>query len=143
MEGMTEYGYWQDVPTRWKDNDHYGHVNNAVHYSVMDTVINTWLIERAGLELDGDGPIGLCVESHCSYKASVSFPEVIAVGLRVGHLGTSSVRYETGLYRSDRRTLVAEGTFTHVFVDRETRRPEPIAGTMRDELAKLLTSSRS
>lgn len=140
MGRMTEYGYWQDVPTRWKDNDHYGHVNNAVHYSVMDTVINTWLIERAGLDLDGDGPIGLCVESHCVYKASVSFPEVIAVGLRVGHLGTSSVRYETGLFRGDRRTLIAEGTFTHVFVDRETRRPVPIAGPMRDELEKLVSA---
>lgn len=140
------YRYWQDVPTRWKDNDQYGHVNNAVHYAIMDTAINTFLIERAGLEPTGDGPIGLCVSSRCDYLASVSFPEVIALGLRVARLGGSSVTYEAGLFRSSGNAAaepgnpgepIARGEFVHVFVDRDTRRPTPIAGALRDALETL------
>ncbi len=133
----TVYAYWETVPTRWKDNDVYGHVNNAVHYSMMDTVINTWLVRSAGLDIHGGDAIGLCVESHCVYKASVSFPEPIRVGLRIGHLGRSSVRYELGLFREDGETVVAEGHFVHVFVDRETRRPAGIPGPLREAMEKL------
>lgn len=132
---MSEYAYWQQVPTRWKDNDVYGHVNNVVHYSVMDTVINTWLITQGGLDVEKSPVIGLCVESRCQYHASVSFPEVMSVGLRVAHLGRSSVRYEIGIHHEDR--LLAEGQFAHVFVDRSTRRPVPVEGTLRECLEAL------
>ncbi|WP_179775846.1 acyl-CoA thioesterase [Amycolatopsis endophytica] len=134
---VTSYPHWQQVPTRWKDNDVYGHVNNVVHYALMDTVINTWLVERGGLDIHGGGVIGLCIESHCNYHASVAFPEVLSVGLRVGHLGRSSVRYEIGLYRENRDELVAEGHFVHVFVDRGSRRPVPLAGKLRESLEAL------
>lgn len=134
------YPYWQTVPTRWKDNDLYGHVNNAVHYSLMDTVINDWLIREAGLDIHDGARIGLCVQSHCDYKDSVSFPDTIEIGLRIGHLGTSSVRYECALLRGSDRVLVAEGHFTHVFVDRATRRPAPIDGPLRAAMERLVTT---
>jgi len=136
----VSYAHWEIVPTRWKDNDVYGHVNNVVHYSLMDTVINKWLIERGGLDIHEGGVIGLCVESHCNYHASVSYPEKVSVGLRVGHLGRSSVRYEIGLHREDGSELVAEGHFVHVFVDRETRRPVEIPGKLREALRTLMVS---
>jgi acyl-CoA thioester hydrolase len=134
----ADYVHWESVPTRWKDNDVYGHVNNAVHYSLMDTVINSWLIGTAGLDIHDGTAIGLCVESHCVYKGSVSFPEVIKIGLRIGRLGTSSVRYELGLFRADGETLIAEGHFVHVFVDRRTRRPVEIGGPLRSAMQKLM-----
>ncbi|REE97667.1 acyl-CoA thioesterase [Thermomonospora umbrina] len=134
----TDYGHWETVPTRWKDNDVYGHVNNAVHYSVMDTVINTWLIRAAGLDIHHGSAIGLCVESNCVYKGSIAFPEAFRVGLRVGHLGRSSVRYEVGLFGEDGETPLAEGRFVHVFVDRETRRPVEIGEPMRSAMQALL-----
>lgn len=137
---LPVYAYWETVPTRWKDNDVYGHVNNAVHYSLMDTVINTWLIRVAGLDIHGGDSIGLCVESHCVYRASVAFPEAIKIGLRVGRLGRSSVRYELGLFREDGETVVAEGHFVHVFVDRETRRPAEIPGPLREAMEKLVVT---
>jgi acyl-CoA thioester hydrolase len=137
----SRYPHWTSVPTRWKDNDVYGHVNSVVHYSVMDTVINTWLIERGGLDIERGEVIGLCVESHCAYHASVSFPDVLAVGLRVAHLGRSSVRYEIGIHRAveggEPGDAVADGHFVHVFVDRTTRRPVHVAGTLREALASL------
>jgi acyl-CoA thioester hydrolase len=132
------YPHWQHVPLRWKDNDVYGHVNNVVHYSLMDTVINTWLIERGGLDIENGDTIGLCVESHCNYHGSVAFPETLAVGLRVAHLGRSSVRYEIGIYREDRAEVIAEGHFVHVFVDRKTRRPKELTGPLRSSLESLL-----
>jgi acyl-CoA thioester hydrolase len=131
------YPHWQLVPLRWKDNDVYGHVNNVVHYSLMDTVINTWLIERGGLDIENGDTIGLCVESHCNYHGSVAFPETLAIGLRVAHLGKSSVRYEIGIHREDRAEVIAEGHFVHVFVDRKTRRPKPLAGPLRASLELL------
>ncbi|WP_219146332.1 thioesterase family protein [Amycolatopsis sp. TNS106] len=133
----AEYPHWQTVPLRWKDNDVYGHVNNVVHYSVMDTVINTWLIERGGLDIETGEVIGLCVESQCKYHASVSFPGDLEVGLRMGHLGRSSVRYEVGMYSKE--TVIAEGHFVHVFVDRESRRPVPVEGLLRSALEELRT----
>jgi len=144
---MRVYGYWETVGTRWKDNDIYGHVNNAVFYSLMDTVINDWLIRHGGLNIHDGATIGLCVESHCVFKAPAAFPEPIRVGLRVGHLGRSSVRYEVGLFRVDPEAddgagaVLAEGHFVHVFVDRQTRRPAPIEGALRQSLERLLIAA--
>jgi acyl-CoA thioester hydrolase len=135
---MQVYAYWETVGTRWKDNDIYGHINNAVYYSLMDTVINNWLIRHAGLDIHSGDTIGLCVESHCVFKAPATFPEPIRVGLRVGHLGRSSVRYEVGLFRDDDSAApLAEGHFVHVFVDRRTRRPAPIEGPMRQAMQSI------
>ncbi|MFI6326279.1 acyl-CoA thioesterase [Nonomuraea sp. NPDC050556] len=130
--------YWRSVPTRWNDNDTYGHVNNVVHYAMIDSVINTWLVEEAGLDIHGGPVIGMCVESRCSYKAEASFPDVIRIGMRVGHLGRSSVRYDLSLFRERDDTLIAEAQFTHVFVDRSSRRPSPIEGRMRTAMEGLL-----
>jgi acyl-CoA thioester hydrolase len=134
---VSGYAHWQAVPTRWNDNDVYGHVNNVVHYAMMDTVINAWLIERGGLDVHEGRTIGLCVESHCNYHGPVAFPDVLSVGLRVGHLGRSSVRYEIGIFREDRPEPVAEGHFVHVFVDRGDRRPVEVTGRLRECLEAL------
>lgn len=131
-----EYAHWRDVPTRWKDNDLYGHVNNVVYYSFMDTVVNSWLIEHGGLDIHAGERIGVCVRSQCEYRASAAFPDVLSIGMRVGHLGRSSVRYELGMYRAG-ETLVAEGQFVHVFVGRDDRKPVPITGELREALAGL------
>ncbi|GAA4900298.1 acyl-CoA thioesterase [Streptomonospora salina] len=136
-----DYAHWTEIPTRWADNDAYGHMNNTVHYAFMDTAINTWLVEEGGLDYRGGDVIGMCVESQCSYTAEVAFPEVLAVGLSVARLGTSSVQYRVGLYRRDRRTEVARGRFVHVFVDRTNRRPVPVEGPLRVALEKLQTGA--
>ena len=122
------------------DNDVYGHVNNVVYYSYFDTVINTYLIQHGGLDIHAaDGQIGLCVESHCRYAAPLSFPGMVEAGLRVETLGRSSVRYGIGLFAAEHVEPAAEGWFVHVFVDRATRRPEPVAAGTRAALAALIT----
>jgi acyl-CoA thioester hydrolase len=131
------YPHVRAIPTRWMDNDVYGHVNNVQYYSYFDTVINAYLIEAGGLDIHGGDVIGLCAESHCAYRAALSFPDVVHAGLRVGELGRSSVRYEIGLFRGDDPSPAATGWFVHVFVDRESRRPAEIPAGVRTALERL------
>lgn len=133
----SRYAQVSKIPTRWADNDVYGHVNNVQHYAFFDTAINRWLIEEGGLDIHGGDVIGLCAESHCAYSGPFAFPDVIDAALRVGKLGTSSVRYELALFREGEEEPVAEGWFVHVFVDRATRRAVPLPDRLRDALARL------
>ncbi len=136
---MLRYPHRLPLQTRWKDNDVYGHVNNVEYYSFFDTAINAWLIREGGLDIERGEVIGLCVESHCEFKAALTFPESIEVGLRVGKLGKSSVRYELGIFRAGGADdeVTAEGHFVHVFVDRQTRRPVPIPDPLRACMERL------
>ena len=136
MPSAGDYPHQLELPTRWHDNDVYGHVNNVDYYAFFDTVINRWLITEGGLDIHRGGAIGLCAESHCAFKGPLAFPETVTAGLRVGKLGNSSVRYEIGLFGED-GTHAADGWFVHVFVDRETRRSVPIPDTVRDALRRL------
>lgn len=137
LPSRAAYRYLLPMQTRWKDNDVYGHVNNVEYYSYFDTVINTYLIREGGLDIHRGGIIGLCAESHCSYKAALAFPETVSAGLRVAKLGNASVRYEIGLFGEGSETPAAEGWFVHVFVDRETRRSTPIPEQLRVALQRL------
>jgi acyl-CoA thioester hydrolase len=125
------YAHVLPIPTRWNDNDVYGHVNNVEYYAFFDTVINAWLIQEGGLDIHRGEVIGVCAESQCTYRAGFAFPETVHAALRVGHLGRSSVRYEIGLFAEDGGEPAAEGSFVHVFVGREDRRPVPIPDGLR------------
>jgi len=125
------------IPTRWKDNDVYGHVNNAEYYALFDTVINAWLINEGGLDIAAGTVIGLCAESHCDYRAALTFPETVTAGLRVVHLGRTSVRYEIGLFSQAAPEPAATGWFVHVFVDRGSRRPAEMPTRLRASLERL------
>ncbi|MDX6661370.1 MAG: acyl-CoA thioester hydrolase [Solirubrobacteraceae bacterium] len=137
----SDYPHFLAIPTRWHDNDVYGHVNNVDYYAFFDTVINAWLIREGGLDIHSAEAIGLCAESHCRFLAAVSFPEVVEAGLRVGHVGRSSVRYEIELYREGGDEPVAEGWFVHVFVDRGERRPVEIPARIRESLERLVVEA--
>ncbi|HXF16579.1 MAG TPA: thioesterase family protein [Burkholderiales bacterium] len=133
------YRHFQAIPTRWADNDVYGHVNNVVYYSYFDTVVNQYLIEQRVLDVPTSTVIGLVVETQCEYFAPLSFPDVVHAGLRVAKLGNSSVRYEIGLFRNDENEASAQGYFVHVYVDRASRNPIAVPSGMRLVLQKLLT----
>ena len=133
----ADYPHFLAIPTRWMDNDVYGHVNNVVYYSYFDTVINEHLIRDGGLDIHDGRVVGYCVESHCRYLAPLAFPETIDAGLRVGHLGKSSVRYEIALFRQGDAAPAAVGHFVHVFVEREANRPVPIPDKLRACLERL------
>ncbi len=126
------------IPTRWHDNDVYGHVNNADYYAFFDTAINTFLVREGGLDIHRGEAIGVCAESHCSYAAELTFPETVRAELSVADLGRSSVRYEIALYGEGRDEPAATGWFVHVFVDRAARRPTPIPDPIRAALRRLV-----
>jgi acyl-CoA thioester hydrolase len=125
------------IPTRWMDNDTYGHVNNVTYYSYFDTVVNEHLIRKGGLDIRDAPAIGIVVETACRFHKPLSFPEVIDAGLRVAALGRSSVSYEIGLFRQGDDAPAATGRFVHVWVDRETRRPVGVPASIREALAPL------
>ena len=119
------------------DNDAYGHVNNVIYYSYFDTAVNAYLISQGALDIATSEVIGLVVETQCRYFSSVAFPDTIHVGVRVAHLGNSSVRYELGIFRNDDEVAAAQGHFVHVYVDRETNRPTALPQALRNALESL------
>ena len=135
----ADYRWFTTIPTRWMDNDVYGHVNNVVYYSYFDTVVNGYLIYSGALDIEESRVIGLVVETQCRYFKPITFPDAVHAGLRVARLGSSSVRYEIGIFRNDEETAAAQGHFVHVYVDRETRRPAGLPQQMREALEKLRT----
>ena len=135
--GRSSYPHLLTIPTRWNDNDAYGHVNNVEYYSFFDTVINRWLITQGGLDIRDGEVIGLCAESHCTYHEGFTFPDDVEAGLRVGKLGNSSVRYEIGLFAPGADEPSAQGWFVHVFVEAASRRPAPIPDGLRACLERL------
>ena len=135
-ELRSAYKAFRPITTRWSDNDAYGHVNNVVYYSWFDTAVNAHLIEHGALDIHAGQTIGLVVETHCNYFAPLAFPQTVQVGLRVAHLGTSSVRYELGIF-GESDTTAARGHFVHVYVDKETRRPVPLPTRLKTVLEAL------
>lgn len=123
-EPRSAYQAFRNIQTRWGDNDVYGHVNNVVYYSWFDTAVNGLLIERGAIDIHGGAVIGLVIETQCNYFAPLAFPEEVVAGIRVAHIGSSSVRYEVGLFPEDAdQPCAAKGHFIHVYVDRTSRRP--------------------
>lgn len=130
--------HYTTIQTRWQDNDVFGHVNNVVYYAWFDTAVNGWLIDRGLLDPAASSIIGLVVETGCSYAESVAFPEPVSIGIAVDRLGSSSVRYRIGVFREHGDLAIAQGHFTHVYVDRASQRPVPIPDAIRAAMARLL-----
>jgi acyl-CoA thioester hydrolase len=133
-----DYRELVEVPTRWADNDSYGHVNNATYYSYFDTAVNLVLIGRGLLDLHRSEVICMVAETLCRFHRSLTFPDVVEAGLRIGRMGRSSVRWEIGLFRRGDVEVAATGHFVHVYVDRASRRPAPVPAEVREKLADLV-----
>lgn len=182
------FPFYMDVQTRWLDNDQYGHLNNSTYYLITDTITNTYLIDHCGIEpfqhpkdqpqLSREAPaerpepseelkrptsesvIGLVISSSGDFYAPTSFPNLLRIGLRVIHLGNSSVTYEVGIFEipandparrssslsshADKYTLPKDALAavitrkTHVFVDRQNRKPvKPMPLQLQHGLSKL------
>ncbi|HEN4835112.1 acyl-CoA thioesterase [Stutzerimonas stutzeri] len=132
-----DYKHFQSITTRWHDNDIYGHVNNVVYYGFFDTAVNNYLIQQGGLDIQDGDIVGFVVSSACDYFASIAYPDLIEVGLRVARLGNSSVQYELAIFREGEQEACAAGRFVHVFVERASNRPTTIPGRLRAALEAL------
>ena len=137
-EPRSAYPVFRSITTRWMDNDAYGHVNNVIYYSWFDTAVNAYLIEHGALDIHHGSVIGLVIETQCNYFSPLAFPQLVDAGIRVRQLGTSSVRYEVGLFASGEPLTAARGHFVHVYVDKQTRRPQPLPLPLKTVLETLL-----
>lgn len=133
----SAYRVFRPITTRWMDNDVYGHVNNVVYYSWFDTAVNAYLIEQGVLDIHQGDTIGLVIETQCNYFAPLAFPQNVEAGIRVARIGSSSVRYEVGLFAEGEQTAAAQGHFIHVYVDRMTRRPQTLPTPFKSVLETL------
>jgi acyl-CoA thioester hydrolase len=120
------YRRFVPLTTRWMDNDAYGHLNNVVYLSLFDSAVNSALVDAGLLDIAGGEVIGLVVETHCNFFAALAFPQPVEAGLRVSHVGASSIRYEIGIFAAGAAETAARGHFIHVYVDRRSRRPVPL-----------------
>lgn len=136
-QSRASYPVFRSISTRWMDNDVYGHVNNVVYYSWFDTAVNAHLIEQGALDIHAGQTIGLVIETQCNYFAPLAFPQTVEAGIRVARIGSSSVRYEVGLFAEGQATTAAAGHFVHVYVDRQTRRPVSLPAALRAVLEPL------
>jgi acyl-CoA thioester hydrolase len=132
-----DFAVLRTLPTRWSDDDTYGHVNNVVHYLMFDTAVNGWLIEATGADIRALPAIGLVVETSCRYFAELRFPDVVTAGVGLERLGTSSVVYRLALFGEGDERPAAAGRFVHVYVDRDSRRPVSVPETIRTALTTL------
>ena len=133
----SAFAHFETIATRWMDNDVYGHVNNVVHYSLFDTAVNRMLIQKGVLDIHAGDVIGLVVHTQCHYFDSIAFPQIVHAGVKVLQLGRSSVRYQLALFADDALQSAAVGEFTHVYVDRASRRPVPLPDALRAALEPL------
>ena len=133
----SDYVYFRQIPTRWMDNDVYGHVNNVIYYSWFDTAVNGWLIGNGLLDLETSEIVGIVVATECTYHKEFTFPQVVEAGLRVDRLGNSSVTYGVGLFHEGDDEPAATGTFVHVYTERATRKPVPIPDDVRRMMETL------
>ena len=131
------YHWFTPITTRWSDNDLYGHVNNVIYYSYFDSVANCYLIEVGKLDIHSGAHVGLVVSSSCDYHAPVAYPQALEGALRVDRLGNSSVQYGIGIFAEGAVAACANGSFTHVFVDRDSNTPVPIPEPMRSALEAI------
>jgi acyl-CoA thioester hydrolase len=136
----ADYPHVLAIPTRWMDNDTYGHVNNVTYYSYFDTVVNEHLVREGGLDIHNAPAIGLVVETSCNFHRPLSFPDTVDAGLRVAKIGNSSVAYEIALFRRDDEEPAATGRFVHVWVERATQRPVSVPPRIREALAVLVAA---
>ncbi len=141
IETRNRYPHFMTLQTRWSDNDIYGHVNNVTYYSYFDTVVNCFLIDEGGLDIQAGGAIGVAVETMCIFRQPLAYPEAIDAGLRVGKLGNSSVRFEIGIFRQGEDEASAAGHFVHVFVDRATNKPMPVPDKIRSALEAIVAEA--
>ena len=138
---LGDYRWHRPFPTRWHDNDVFGHLNNTIYYAAMDTTVTSWLLGQAGYgmtEVDGDPAV--VVSSSCRYVESGAFPDTLVVGLRADRVGTTSIAWGLGIFRQSDERLLAVGTFVHVFVDRATRRPKSVPDAIRERVGRELTA---
>jgi acyl-CoA thioester hydrolase len=133
----SDFAVLRPIATRWMDNDHYGHVNNVAYYSFFDTAVNGFLIEASGTDIRDLPAIGIVAESSCQFLSAISFPDTVHAGLAIERLGTSSIVYSIALFRGEEDAPCAVGRFVHVYVDRNTRRPVPIPGPIREVVEGL------
>jgi acyl-CoA thioester hydrolase len=131
------FSHFYTLPTRWADNDIYGHVNNVVYYAYFDTAVNRYLIEEGGLQPGADTVVGYVVNSSADYFQPITHPAELQLGLAVVRLGGKSVTWEVGVFLEGDTHSRVTGRFTHAFVDRNREQSAAIPAAIHAAIERL------
>ena len=137
QKNRSNYTFFKDYQTRWRDNDVYGHMNNAVFYEFVDTTINYWLNTSGALLVPNSRIVGLVAHTRCDYFSGMGFPRPVTCGLKLERSGKTSVTYDVGLFRGDEEVSSAQAIFVHVYVDAITRKPVELPTSLKKALASI------
>jgi acyl-CoA thioester hydrolase len=140
-KGRGAYRHFTSFATRWRDNDQYGHMNNAVYYELFDSAVNKFLIDSGILALAGDKTLFLVASSGCDYFTEVAYPDDVDVGIAIRRIGSSSITYDVGLFLAGADKTAATGFFVHVNVASDDQRPCPIDAVTREKCAALVVGT--
>lgn len=135
------FPYFAEVDTRWRDNDRYGHLNNAIYYELFDSAINGFLLENNLLNFESDGYLFLVASSGCNFFSEVAYPQKLQVGIAISRLGNTSITYDLSLFKESANEASAGGFFVHVCVERDSYRPSPILDSVRATLLDLVVAN--
>ena len=131
-KSRAAFRHFTSCDTRWRDNDRYGHLNNAIYYELFDSAINQLLIDQGLLDFETGDHVFLVAASGCHYFSEVAYPDKLEIGLAISRLGNSAVNYDLGLFKKGADHTAATGFFVHVHVTRDSYRPVPIPPACRD-----------
>ena len=138
QKNKSNYIFFKDYATRWRDNDAYGHMNNVVFYEFVDSIVNCWLVERGGLKVPNSKVIGLVVHTECNYFSELGFPKPVTCGLRVERIGNTSATYGVGLFNSGENLCAAQVTLVHAYVDSISRNSINLPSNLVKALSDIL-----
>ncbi len=134
-----EYFSLTSVSLQLHDMDIYGHLNNNKHHQYFDNAVNLYISQEGGLCMRSSEIVGVIVESACSYFKEVYWPETLKldVGIRTNQLGNRSVQYGAALFFQDNDVALAQGCFTHVWINRQDRKSVSIPDSIRGALERI------
>jgi len=131
IRAVDGYGLVMVKEVEFRDLDGFGHVNNAVYLSYLESGKVAYFRQVVGAEkLD---QLGIVADVKIAYRSPAFFGERLEIGVRIPHVGTKSVTFEFEIRGPDGR-LVAEASSVHVAFDYGKREPMEIPEAWRERI---------
>ncbi len=133
---MSQFKFSIPVKVRYNDTDRQGHVYFGNYYQFFDEGVDGYLDEigYGDPEMIADNTDFLYAASHCEYKSSATWPEIINIYTRVGYLGNKSLRFEFEIKAETDNRLIAIGHIAVVTADRKSFTPHPVPDAFRQAI---------
>lgn len=125
-KNLTNFPFHVNIQTRWRDLDAFGHVNNAVFATYIETARGT-LFKRWSLPFDGTGKSLIVASMTINYLKQLKHPSNIIVGLKINKVGNTSFNIESYIFNEkDTQNPIATSNVVIVCFDFDNQKPVPV-----------------